>query len=204
MPPSIALLLWLILVLGLLCFDPARDSRTSLALWVPITWMFIIASRLPSQWLGGGQIQMASQALEEGNALDRTVFAILIFLALGILLFLELSFFIPAVLGSLTLYILMRPRMHYLTVVRKWSRARAAWLLMILSFLIILLPFGILANLLASKLIYAVEHSNEILDSLKTFSQEMKSRFGFAIADETTINEIGPFIRRIIPFLSWC
>jgi predicted PurR-regulated permease PerM len=27
----------------------------------------------------------------------------------------------------------------------------------------------------------------------------MKTRFGFAIADESTINEIGPFIRRIIP-----
>ena len=129
----------------------------------------------------------------------RQVFFIVIILLLGLLLFLELSFFIPAVLGSLTLYILMRPRMNYLTVVRKWSRAKAAWLLMILSFLIILLPFGILANLLTSKLIYAVEHSNEILDSLKTFSQEMKSRFGFAIADESTINEIGPFIRRIIP-----
>ena len=137
------------------------------------------------------------------NTLDqnilRQVFFIVIILGLGLLLFLELSFFIQAVLGSLTLYILMRPRMHYLTEVRKWSGPKAAWLLMALSFLIILLPFGILANLLASKLIYAVGHSTQILDSLKNFSAEMKTRFGFAIADESTINEIGPFIRRIIP-----
>jgi len=89
--------------------------------------------------------------------------------------------------------------MHYLTEVRKWSQPKAAWLLMVLSFLIILLPFGILANLLASKLVYAVGHSTQILDSLKNFSEEMKTRFGFTIADESTINEIGPFIRRIIP-----
>ena len=108
------------------------------------------------------------------NTLDqnilRQVSFILVIFTLGLLLFLKLSFFIPAVLGSLTLYILMRSRMHYLTEVRKWSKPRAAWLLMILSFLIILLPFGILANLLASKLVYAVEHSSQILDSLKTLS----------------------------------
>ena len=137
------------------------------------------------------------------NTLDqnilRQVFFILIILSLGLLLFFELSFFLPAVLGSLTLYILMRERMHYLTEVKKWSKPRAAWLLMVLSFLVILLPFGILANLLASKIIYAVEHSNQILDSLKAFSEDMKERFGFALADNSTINEIGPFIRKIIP-----
>jgi len=85
MPSSIALLLWLLVVLALLRFDPARDSRTSLALWVPVIWMFIVASRLPSQWLGG-QIQTASEALEEGNGLDRAVLACLILLALVILL----------------------------------------------------------------------------------------------------------------------
>ena len=137
------------------------------------------------------------------NTLDqnilRQVFFILIIIGLGLLLFYELSFFVPAVLGSLTLYILMRQRMHYLTEVKRWSPPRAAWLLIILSFLVILLPFGILANLLASKIVYAVEHSTEILNSLKKFSDDLKQRFGFGIADDATINQLGPFIRRIIP-----
>lgn len=84
MPPSLALFLWLILLLALLRFDPANNPETSLALWVPLIWMFFVASRLPSQWLGGG-IQEASQALEEGNALDRSVLVALILLAIGIL-----------------------------------------------------------------------------------------------------------------------
>lgn len=129
----------------------------------------------------------------------RQILFILLIIGLGLLLVYELSFFIPAVLGSLTLYILMRHRMHYLTEVRKWSKVKAAWLLMVLSFLVILLPFGILANLLTSKIVYAVEHSQQILDSLKKFSDEMKQRFGFALADSNTIDEIGPFIRKIIP-----
>jgi exopolysaccharide production protein ExoQ len=84
MPSSLALLLWLILLLGLLRYDPAKDSRTSLALWVPLIWMFIVGSRLPSQWLGGWT-GSAAQALEEGNSLDRTIFSVLILLAIGIL-----------------------------------------------------------------------------------------------------------------------
>ena len=85
MPPSLALFLWLILLLGLLRFDPAKDSGTSLALWVPVIWMFILGTRLPSQWLGG-QVGQVAEALEEGNPLDRTIFSVLILLAIGILM----------------------------------------------------------------------------------------------------------------------
>lgn len=85
MSPTIASFLWFILLLGLLRFDPAKESRTSLALWVPLVWMFINGSRLPSQWLGG-QVGSASQAFEEGNPLDRTIFTLLILLALGVLI----------------------------------------------------------------------------------------------------------------------
>src|SRR5436190_21310922 len=108
------------------------------------------------------------------NTLDqnilRQIFFIVVILGLGLLLFIELSFFVPAVLGSLALYILMRRRMHYLTEVKKWSKARAAWVLIFLSFLVILLPFGILANLLATNIVYGVEHSTDILNSLKNLS----------------------------------
>jgi exopolysaccharide production protein ExoQ len=85
MPPSVALLLWLILLIGLLRFDPAKVPETSLALWVPVIWMFIVGSRLPSQWFGG-QVGQAAQALEEGNPLDRSVYFILMLLAIGILI----------------------------------------------------------------------------------------------------------------------
>ena len=85
MPPSLALFLWLIVLAALLRFDPAKDSKTSLALWVPVIWMFIIGSRLPSQWLSD-QIGQAAQDLQEGSPLDRTIFSVLILLAIGILM----------------------------------------------------------------------------------------------------------------------
>ena len=85
MPPTLALLLWIVLLLALLCFDPARDSNTSLALWVPLIWMFIVGSRLPSQW-SGGAFGMAAEALEEGDAVDRSFFLVLILLSLMVLI----------------------------------------------------------------------------------------------------------------------
>ena len=85
MPPSVALLVWLVLLLGLLRYDPAKESRTSLALWVPLIWMFILGSRLPSQWLGG-QFGVATQSIEEGNPLDRSIFALLILVGLAIVM----------------------------------------------------------------------------------------------------------------------
>lgn len=85
MPPFVALILWFILLLALLYFDPAKDARTSPALWVPVIWMFIVGSRLPSQWLGG-QVGQAAEALQEGNPLDRSVYFILMLLAIGILI----------------------------------------------------------------------------------------------------------------------
>jgi predicted PurR-regulated permease PerM len=140
---------------------------------------------------------------QSNNTLDqnilRQIFFILLITALGFLIFVELSFFVPAVLGSLTLYIMMRARMHYLTEVKKMSAPKAAWLLMILSFLVILLPFGIIINLLAEKIVYFVQHSGEILDSVKNLSLNMKNRFGFTVADDATINQVGPYIGRIIP-----
>lgn len=85
MPPSLALFLWLILLLVLLRFDPAKNLGTSRALWVPLIWIFILGSRLPSQWLGGS-LGTAAQALEEGNPLDRSIFSVLILLTIGILM----------------------------------------------------------------------------------------------------------------------
>ena len=86
MPPILALLSWFVLLVALLRFDPARESGTSVALWVPLIWMLIIGSRLPSQWLEAGHVTRTAQALLEGNPLDRNIDFILILLAISVLI----------------------------------------------------------------------------------------------------------------------
>jgi exopolysaccharide production protein ExoQ len=85
MHPTVALMLWLVMLLALLRFDPGRESEISRALWVPVFWFFISQSRLPSQWLGTNVGTYAS-ALEEGNPYDRVILFGLILLSVVILL----------------------------------------------------------------------------------------------------------------------
>jgi exopolysaccharide production protein ExoQ len=84
MSPSLALLLWVVLLSGLLFFDPAREPKTSAVLWVPVIWLFFLGSRTPSMWLGLSY-GSAVQALEEGSPLDRTIFLLLTLAAFVIL-----------------------------------------------------------------------------------------------------------------------
>lgn len=83
-PPDLALLIWFVLLVALLCFDPARVPETSVFLWVPVIWMFIVASRLPSQWLGF-RVASQSQAYLNGNPLDRVIWTGMILVAIAVL-----------------------------------------------------------------------------------------------------------------------
>lgn len=86
MPPILALCLWLGLLLALLALDPAKYRQGSIALWIPVIWMFFTGSRLPSVWISGIQAGAEASALQEGNGLDRAVLSFLMLLAIGVLL----------------------------------------------------------------------------------------------------------------------
>jgi len=86
MPPSLALCLWLVFFLWLLRYDPARDPKISAALWIPLIWMVLMGSRLPSQWFGYVSVGSAIEAYEEGNLFDRSVYSLLIVTAAWVLM----------------------------------------------------------------------------------------------------------------------
>ena len=90
----------------------------------------------------------------------RQVFFLVIIVLLGLLLFSELYTFLPALLGAVTLYIVMRRWMFHLTIMKKWRKGWTAALLMLLSMIVILLPIALLINMLSSKITFAIQHSN--------------------------------------------
>src|SRR6187399_1373954 len=98
----------------------------------------------------------------------RQVFFIILIGLLGLLLFLELYTFLPALLGAITLYIVMRKWMFHLTLQKKWRKSLTAAMLMFVSLIIILLPIGVLINMLSAKVTFAIQHSNELITALKT------------------------------------
>lgn len=129
----------------------------------------------------------------------RQVFFIILILLLGILLFLELSSFLPALLGGITLYVLLHYWMFYLTEKKKWGKGWTALLLMLFSFIVILLPVGLLVNMLSSKVSYAIQHSDELTAALKKLVADMEQRFDVVIASDQNINKLGNSITQSLP-----
>ena len=131
----------------------------------------------------------------------RQIFFLLIIVSLGILLFLELYTFLPALLGAVTLYIVMRKWMFYFTENKKWRKGWTAALLMFLSLVIILLPIAVLINMLSAKITFAIQHSNELIIALKKLASDIEQRFNITIASDENINKLGAFIQSGIPRL---
>ena len=131
----------------------------------------------------------------------RQIFFLIVITMLGLLLFRELYTFIPALLGAITLYIIMRKWMFHLTMKKRWSKPWTAALLMFLSLIIILFPIGVLVNMVSAKVTFAVQHSNELITALKKIAADLEQRFDIEIVSDENINKLGNFISGGIPRL---
>jgi len=131
----------------------------------------------------------------------RQVFFIALILLMGGLLFLELASFLPALLGAITLFIILDKWMFYLTEKRKWRKGWTAVLLMFLSLIVILLPLGLLVNLLSSKVSYVIQHSAELTESLKKVVANLEQEFDTNIASQENINKLGNSITKSVPLI---
>lgn len=129
----------------------------------------------------------------------RQVFFLILILLLAIVLFLQLQSFIPALLGAITLYALLHRIMFYLTEKRKWKKGLTALLLMFASIIIILLPVGLLANMLSSKVSYAIQHSSELIEALREVVHNAERRFDITILSDDNINKMGDAIANSLP-----
>ena len=133
------------------------------------------------------------------NNLVRQIAFILIILFLGIVLFRELLFFLSAFLAAVTFYVIMRERMFYLVEKKGWKPSRAAWVLMLLSFFVILVPIGLLGNILYSKISYLVTHSSEVLTSLKITVNNLSQKIGYQIVKPNDINQLSGKLAQLLP-----
>ncbi|HYD16685.1 MAG TPA: O-antigen ligase family protein [Candidatus Nanoarchaeia archaeon] len=85
MPPVVALAIFALMIAGMFYLDRERES-CSPAVWISVIWIGIGASRMVSQWLGGGpQLDSPDQYLE-GSPMDRVILGALVAAALSVLI----------------------------------------------------------------------------------------------------------------------
>jgi predicted PurR-regulated permease PerM len=133
------------------------------------------------------------------NNAIRQVLILITIILIGIVLFIHLKTFIPAFLGAYTLYVLMRKYMFILQGKRKWNKNLAAALLMLLSFLVIMVPILVLANLMTSRIAFAIEHSSELLTSIQNFIAKYEKEYGINILTTENIRRISSMGAETLP-----
>lgn len=121
-----------------------------------------------------------------------------IVLLLGYVLLRELKAFIPAFLGAVTLYVIMRKWMFRM-VVRKMRGSVAASLLMLTSFIIIVLPVWIIVKLASPRIGYVITHSQEIIERLKNVTAIVEKRTGFQLVSGNGLEKLSNFLTTHIP-----
>lgn len=133
------------------------------------------------------------------NNIVRQVLILMVIILLGVVLFVQLQFFLPCFLGAYTFYVLLRKWMFLLVDKYKWKKALAAAVLMLISFLVILLPIMLLVNMMASKVAFAIEHSGEILTSIEKYVNQYEARFKIEIITDENIRKITAYSAEVLP-----
>lgn len=132
------------------------------------------------------------------NKLRQISFYVLL-IVLFLLLFYQLIPFLPAFLGAITFYIIMREKMQNLVLKNKWKKAWAASLLLVLSFVIVLLPVGLLTNMLYSKVGLAIQNSNEVINTIHQFIDGFEKKYSIEIINEETAKNISTSLAKVLP-----
>ena len=132
------------------------------------------------------------------NKLRQGSFIILL-VALGILLFIELRSFIPAVLGALTFYILVRRYLHHLTEKRKWGKSWTAGLLIFLTFLIVMVPVWVLITMLSSRINYAVQNSNQVLAAIQKVAGRLQQDYQIELFTGENLAKASGIVANTLP-----
>lgn len=135
------------------------------------------------------------------NEQVKQVFFLLIITSLGILLFRNLSDILPGFLGAVTIYVLSRNFFFRLTEKRKWSKALAATLIMLVSLAIIVVPIIMLFNMLAGKASSVFQDSSELVSGFKAIAAQINEVTGFDVLSESTMNKAQTAATNFLPKL---
>ncbi|HZX57724.1 MAG TPA: AI-2E family transporter, partial [Mucilaginibacter sp.] len=66
---------------------------------------------------------------------------------------------------------------------------------------IILLPIGLLINMLSSKINYAIEHTTELVSAIESFVKNLEAKTGFKLVSQNYIQQLGGFLAQTVPSL---
>lgn len=125
--------------------------------------------------------------------LVRQLFVLAIIVLLGILIFREIVPYLTGVLGAITLYVISRNWMKNL-IDRGWKKPLAATFLMVTSFIVILIPVGLIGTMLYSKIEQVVVNSERVVSAVKEQTDQIEEYIGYNVSSSIDSSSVANWI----------
>ncbi|MBU2948866.1 AI-2E family transporter [Zobellia uliginosa] len=119
----------------------------------------------------------------------RQLFVLLLIVLIGGLIFREMAPYFSGVLGSITLYVLLKKPMAKLFK-GGWKPDLAAGLLMLGSVVVILIPVSGAVLMLGNKVSQAVNNSEKVTAAIKSQLQSVESYVGYDLSSSIDVSEV--------------
>ncbi len=118
----------------------------------------------------------------------RQIFLMLLIAGIFGVLFWNLHFFVPALLGAYTLYVLLRGPLFFLTGRWNWPTSLAAAVLLLISFVVVLLPFNWLFLMLQGRVLTLFQNSDQLRQNAEGIIKAIEIKYDIPLLTPENMN----------------
>jgi predicted PurR-regulated permease PerM len=133
------------------------------------------------------------------NERFRQIVFFLILLALALIIFLQVNFLIPGVLGAVTLYVLNRKFLFKLIYKKKWNKYFATILILCINAIILSIPFGLATIFVIPKLQNFTANANDLFQGIKEIVAQISTRTGIELLSKENLRNIPNIVSSFLP-----
>ncbi len=124
----------------------------------------------------------------------RQIFLILLIAGIFGVLFANLRFFLPALLGAYTLYVLLRRPLFYLMERRKWPVKPASAVMLLLSFVVVLLPFNWVVVMLRERVVNLFKNSDQLMQNAEVLVLKLEKQYGITVLTPENLKSVNDWL----------
>ncbi|MEN9447447.1 MAG: hypothetical protein RJA25_737 [Bacteroidota bacterium] len=133
------------------------------------------------------------------NERFRQIVLFLLLLALGGLIFFQIKFLIPGLLGAITLYVLNRKLLFSLVSHKKWNQYIATSVLILIDVILLSIPFGLATIFVVPKLQNFTDNAHDLFQGIKEIIEKISAITGIEILSPDNLKNIPSIVSSYLP-----
>jgi predicted PurR-regulated permease PerM len=137
--------------------------------------------------------------MDNFNERLRQIFLLVLLILLSYLCIVELTLFLPGLLGAVTLYILSRESYFRLVFMRKWKKGWTALMYIIYYLLILGIPIYLAVILISPKINSFLSDPAAVMTKINTAVMAIQDKIGFTLVSDESIKNFVAKITAYIP-----